>query len=352
MEQRAVHHAGFFLLLVLVTLAFFGLIQSFFQPLFAAAVLAIIFRPLARRLEDAFHGRRASAAMFTILAIVILVFVPLAMVGLAVSREALGLYDRVGRGQVAVPEVVTNWSPVLVNLGTRVGIDTEDLQQNIAEAAGTGVQLIATQAVVFGQNALRVGAQTALMLYVLFFFLRDGDRIMAAIVRAIPLGGGREQVLFARFAAVTRATLKGTLVVGAIQGLLGGLLFWLVDIRAPVFWGVIMAIFSLVPLLGPAFIWLPAAIYLVASGSIVSGIILTVAGVLVVGLADNILRPILVGRETKLPDYLVLLSTLGGLAAFGLAGFIVGPVLAALFLSVWDMFAREYAGRDDLPAQP
>jgi predicted PurR-regulated permease PerM len=158
------------------------------------------------------------------------------------------------------------------------------------------------------------------------------------------MGNGRQQTLFRRFAAVTRATLKGSLLVGLVQGALGGLLFWGLGLRAPVFWGVIMAMLSLLPVVGPAIVWAPVAVYLMFTGSMAMGIILVTGGVLVVGTADNVLRPLLVGRETRMPDYMVLLSTLGGLSVFGPAGFVAGPVLAALFLSVWDMFAQEQRG--------
>ena len=182
------------------------------------------------------------------------------------------------------------------------------------------------------------------MLYLLFFFLRDGDKLLATLNYAIPMGDGRQQTLFRRFASVTRATLKGSLLVGLVQGALGGLLFWILGLRAPVFWGVIMAMLSLLPIVGPSIVWAPVALYLMFTGSMTKGIILVVGGVLVVGTADNILRPLLVGRETRMPDYMVLLSTLGGLSVFGPAGFVAGPVLAALFLSVWDMFAQEQRG--------
>ena len=143
---------------------------------------------------------------------------------------------------------------------------------------------------------------------------------------------------------MTRATLKGSLLVGLVQGALGGLMFWILGIRAPFFWGVIMAMLSLLPLVGPAIVWAPAAIILMATGSVTKGIILVIGGVLAVGTVDNILRPLLVGRETRMPDYMILLSTLGGLSVFGMAGFVAGPVIAALFLSVWDMFAQEQRG--------
>jgi predicted PurR-regulated permease PerM len=271
-----------------------------------------------------------------------MVFLPLLVIGVAVSREALNLYDRIQDGDFDLKGFLARIDPMLRDAAARVGIDFDSTQQRIYEAVGSAAQLIATQAVIVGQNVLSVVAKTALMLYLLFFFLRDRDGLLAALVDAIPIGDGRQRTLFSRFASVTRATLKGTLLVGLVQGALGGLLFWVLGLRAPVFWGVIMAMLSLIPLVGPALVWAPTAIFLIATGAVPQGMILMVGGVVVVGTADNILRPLLVGRETRMPDYMVLLSTLGGLFVFGPAGFVAGPVLAALFLSVWDMFAQEH----------
>jgi predicted PurR-regulated permease PerM len=181
------------------------------------------------------------------------------------------------------------------------------------------------------------------MLYILFFFLRDGGRLVAALIRALPLGDVRERELLVKFSEVTRATIKGTLVVGCVQGAIGGLLFWILGIPAPVFWGAVMAVFSVMPVVGPGIVWGPAAIILIAGGHIFKGIVLIAGGVVLIGLVDNVLRPLLVGRDTQMPDYLVLLATLGGLSVFGIAGFVIGPVIAAFFLVVWEMFAQEYA---------
>lgn len=176
-------------------------------------------------------------------------------------------------------------------------------------------QFIAGQAFNIGQNALIVAALFGLMLYVLFFFFGDGTRIIDAIVRAIPMGDDRERRLMARFAEVTRATVKGTLIVAAVQGTLGGILFALVGIQAALFWGVTMGVLSLLPAVGPALVWGPAALVLAAKGELWEGAVVVIAGTLVIGLVDNLLRPILIGRESKMPDYLILLATLGGLSA-------------------------------------
>jgi predicted PurR-regulated permease PerM len=341
MEQQAIQRAWFLILLAVVTLAFLWLTLDFIEPVFWAAVLAVIFNPLQKQLEGLRGGRKTQAALISLLLIVLVVFVPLILLGVAVSQEALNLYNRIQDGRVDLQEYVTRINPMLRDLSIRLGIEPGSIQQRIYQAAGLAAQTIATQAVVVGQNLLSVVAKTALMLYLLFFFLRDGDDLLAALGDAIPMGVSRQRTLFSRFASVTRATLKGSLLIGLVQGALGGLLFFFLGLRAPVFWGVIMAMLSLLPLVGPALVWVPAAIFLMLTGSVTKGIILTIGGALVVGTVDNILRPVVVGRETRMPDYMVLLSTLGGLSVFGPAGFVAGPVLAALFLSVWDMFARE-----------
>jgi len=352
MEQRTIQQAWFLLVLGIITLAFLWLTLDFIQPVFWAAVLAIIFHPLQRRAESLFGARKSVAAFTTTSIIVLVVFIPLSLIGVAVSGEALNLYNRISDGTIDLPGLMDRVSPIARDLATRVGLHPADLEQRITGAAGAAAQLIASQAVVVGQNVLSVVAQTGLMLYLLFFFLRDGEQVLATLGEAIPMGEARQRTFFTQFTTVTQATLKGTLLVGAVQGTLGGLLFWLVGIESPAFWGVLMAMLSLVPLVGPALVWGPAALILITTGSMTEGLILLAGGVLVVGTADNILRPILVGRETRMPDYMVLLSTLGGLSAFGVAGFVAGPVLAALFLSAWDMFSREHRTIEDPPDAP
>ena len=347
MRSRTVQHAGFLFLLVLVTLMFGVLVSGFVVPVFWAAVLAIVFRPIERRLNKKFGGTRPnSSAALTLLLVILVVFVPLGFVAVAVSREAVGLYARFTAGELAVSDAMDRWVPALVRFGARFGITPATVRGNVADAAAAIGQFVASGALAFGQNAVKAFGQFGLMLYVLFFFLRDGDQLLRQIARALPLGDAREKALFERFTAVTRATLKGTLVVGAVQGTLGAIIFAALGLEAPVFWGTIMWACSLIPLIGPTAIWLPASIYLLVSGAVAKGLLLLALGTFGIALVDNILRPILVGRETRMPDYVVLLSTLGGLGLFGLSGFVAGPATAALFITTWDMFAREYAPAD------
>jgi len=347
MRQRTIQSAGFLFLLVLVTLAFGVLVANFVTPVFWAAVLAIVFRPVERRLFEYFGQKRPnSSAALTLILVIVVVFVPLGFVAVAVSREAVGLYQRFTSGELAVSDAMDRWVPALVRFGAQIGITPATVRSNVADAMSAIGQFLATGALAFGQNAIKAAGQFGLMVYVLFFFLRDGDQLLRQIARALPLGDARERALFERFTAVTRATLKGTLVVGAVQGTLGGVFFALLGLDAPAFWGVMMTACSLIPVIGPTTIWLPASIILLLSGSIAKGVTLLALGTFGIALVDNLLRPILVGRETRMPDYVVLLSTLGGLTLFGLSGFIAGPAIAALFITAWDMFAREYSPAD------
>jgi predicted PurR-regulated permease PerM len=177
------------------------------------------------------------------------------------------------------------------------------------------------------------------MLYLLFFLLRDGKALAERIKQAIPLGADQKTALFSRFADVVRATVKGGILVAIVQGALGGLAFWFLGIHAALLWAVVMAFLSLLPAVGAALVWLPVAIYLLTSGAMWQGIGLIAYGVLVIGMVDNILRPALVGKGTKLPDYVVLISTLGGIEVFGLNGFVIGPLIAAIFMVTWEIFS-------------
>ena len=350
MHATTIRNAFFITLLLAVTLAFLVLILDFVQPIFWAAVLAILFRPVYSRVLGRLGGRETPASVLTLLIILVIVILPLFLIGLAVANEASGLYQRVSSGEINLQEpldALRRQLPLVTDLLDRVGVDIEKIRQGLSDAAVTISSYLASQALVIGQNALEFTVMFFLMLYLLFFFLRDGDRLLNALVRALPLGDVRERLLFSRFAEVSRATIKGTFVVAIVQGTLGGLIFWMLGINAAVFWGVLMAVLSLLPAIGSAIIWLPAAIILMVTGSVVKGLVLIVVGTLIIGMVDNVLRPLLVGRDTKMADYLILLTTLGGLAVFGISGFVIGPIIAALFLSVWEMFVEEFGSLDD-----
>jgi predicted PurR-regulated permease PerM len=342
----AIQNASFLLLVALTTIAFFYVVADFLMTVFWAAVLATVFYPVQRRYVAKLGGRRSLAAVATLLTIVAVVVLPLALVGLAVSREALQLSEQIKSGAIdlqAPVRFVRRMMPLATDYLAGFGIDLEEMTQRLSSSALTISQYLAASALGIGQDILRITALFFVMLYILFFFLRDGRQLVDALVHVLPLGDARERRLLAKFREVALATIKGTIVVGIVQGAIGGILFWALGIPAPVFWGAVMTIFSVLPAVGPALVWAPAAIVLFGLGAFVKGIVLIVGGVVVIGLVDNVLRPILVGRDTQIPDYLVLIATLGGIAVFGISGFVIGPVIAAFFLVVWEMFAAEHA---------
>jgi len=345
MRRRQLQNFFFITVVLLTTVAFVGLIRDFLQPVFWAAVLATIFHPMYRWWQEKTGQRDALASVLTLLTIVLIVILPLFFVGLAVAREASTLYERIATGEVDLQagiQYLEGLVPVANDFLAQFGVDLGNLQERLSNAAVSASRSIASRALSFGQNAFRIGILFFLMLYLLFFFFRDGQRLLRASVSVLPLGDTREQRLLQKFAEVAQATIKGTIVVGLVQGTMGGVIFWLLGINAAILWGVVMAVLSFLPAVGAAVVWAPAAVVLIITGSTVKGVLLLAFGSLIIGLADNVLRPVLVGRETQMPDYLVLIATLGGLTLFGVSGFVIGPIIAALFLTVWDMFGEEF----------
>jgi predicted PurR-regulated permease PerM len=342
-------NAAFIGLVTAVKLAFFGLLSGFVQPIFWAATLAVLFHPAQVHLRLLVKQRQSAAAFLTLLLICITVLMPAWFIASAVVNEAGSFYTKVQSGELN-PAGAIDWLrgslPIINEFLNGIGITPQDIQEKLSTAAIQGSQFVGSLAISAGQNAVRFGVMFFLMLYVLYFFLRDGEQLLETLVHALPLGDERERELFAKFAEVSRATVKGTLIIGLVQGALGGIIFALLGIEGAVFWGTVMAIMSLLPVVGASLVWAPAALIMLANSAYTKAGILVVFGVLVIGLVDNLLRPILVGRDTRMPDYLVLLSTLGGLTVFGASGFVIGPVIAALFLTVWVMFAKEFTGRD------
>ena len=215
-----------------------------------------------------------------------------------------------------------------------------ELQDKITDVTMQASKLAATKAVGLGQNTLGFVIGFGVMLYLMFFLMRDGKTLVQRIWEATPLQPEHKRELAAKFTTVIRATVKGNLAVAAAQGALGGFIFWILGIQGAVLWAVVMAFLSLLPAVGAGLVWGPVAIYFMATGNATKGIILATYGIVVIGLVDNMLRPLLVGKDTKMPDYVVLISTLGGMSIFGLTGFVLGPAIAALFMATWEIFAN------------
>ncbi|MEL6143329.1 MAG: AI-2E family transporter [Bacteroidota bacterium] len=337
----------FFILVAGVSVAFAGLINDFLLSTFWAAVLAIIFYGIYRRLRKLLGGRKnlASALMTTL--VLTFVIVPMVLLSLSLIRQVSGLISGIESDDLN-PEIVIDYAeeqfPQVLDWLEGHDLGTEELRKEIEKGSLTLAQTIGNRALSYSGSLLNFFIQFSLMLYLLFFFFRDGMELVRAVTNAIPMGNIRERRLFKRFAEVSRATLKGTLIVAIVQGSIGGILFASVGIPAALLWGVAMTLLALLPVGGSGLVWGPAAIILFSQGQTTKGIIVLIVGSLIIGLIDNLLRPILVGRDTQMPDYLVLLSTLGGITYFGLTGFIIGPVIAAMFITVWEMMGTEYGG--------
>jgi predicted PurR-regulated permease PerM len=220
----------------------------------------------------------------------------------------------------------------------RAGVaDFDHLQTQLTTALAKGSQFFATQAFGIGINTFGFVASLGVTLYLAFFLVRDGDELARIAELALPIPPQFKPELIAKFMAVVRATVRGSLLIAGIQGLLGGIAFWFLGIKGALLWAVVMAFLSLLPTIGAALVWLPVAAYFFMTGSVWQALALIAYGLFVIGLADNLLRPMLVGKDAGMPDYVVMITTLGGMAVFGINGFIIGPTIAAMFIAVWHL---------------
>jgi predicted PurR-regulated permease PerM len=321
-------------------------LRPFAGALLWGVVFAIVFAPVYRRLEHWMRGRASLAAIVTELIVVVMLILPLLFVTSALIGEVTGLYQGIQSGSVSPSRYLEHLfsvaPPWVLDVLEHFGISSlVEVQARASSAVVRASQLLAPRVLNLGHNILGFTLALFVMLYVLFFLLREGGSLAAHIREAIPMRAERVDALFARFAAVVRATVKSNLTIAVLQGAFGALIFMLLGIRSPILWGALMAILSLLPLVGAILVWLPTALYLVMTGSTWQGAILIVYGVLVIGLVDNVVRPLMVGKDARMPDYLVLLSTLGGISVFGVNGFIIGPLIAALFVATWDIFSSD-----------
>ncbi len=344
----------FLLLLFVVSLLFIYLLKPFFGAVFWACVIALLFYPLHSRLRAKLGNRENLAALITLLICMIIGVVPALLVLGSFFQEGAALYVKLQSGELDLGKALSRIResfPVVLEAFNHLNIDPDSLAERLSGTAVAVSRYMAQHVLQLGQGTLQFFVNLGIMLYLTFFMFRDGPRLIALLIHALPLGDERERLLFAKFAEVTRATIKGNLVIAIAQGTLGGLIFWFLGIPSALLWGVVMTLLSLIPVVGASLIWGPVAIYLLAVGDWSKGLILILFGAVVIGLVDNILRPILVGRDTKLPDYIVLLSTLGGFALFGINGFVMGPLIASLFVAFWEIFIREFDIAEVEPAK-
>ncbi|MBL0422246.1 AI-2E family transporter [Ramlibacter sp. AW1] len=335
-------HRSLLWLVVGISAAFAFVIWPFIGAVLWAVFIAIVFQPLQARVLAQVGGRPNLGAFLTLLLILVIVILPLILVTVAIVQEIAVVVQKVRAGQLELGQFVSSVfdaSPLwLRNILERFGLDNlPGLLNQLAVLLASSGQAIATRLLSIGQYTIDFALGLFVMLYVLFFLLRDGHKLSRRIAVAIPLKELQAERLLTQFATVVRATVKGNLLIALVQGTLGGLAFWALGLPGPLLWGGVMALASLIPAVGAALVWGPVVIWMFSAGQFWQAIALIAWGTLVIGLVDNFLRPILVGKDTRMPDYLVLVSTLGGLAMFGINGFVMGPVIAAMFLVAWNL---------------
>ncbi|ANH97667.1 AI-2E family transporter [Pseudomonas koreensis] len=343
MNEKTLQFKSLTVLLLLVTVAFIWILLPFYGAVFWAVILGILFAPMQRRLQQKFGWRRNLTALCTLGICLIIAILPVIILSVLLVQEGATLYNNIESGQLDIGAYLAQFKhslpPYFQHLLDRFGMgELNGLREKIVKASMQGSQVLATQAFSFGQGTFEFVVSFGIMLYLLFFFLRDGAELVRKVRAAVPLEETHKRRLQLKFNRVVRATVKGNLVVAVTQGALGGAIFWFLDIPSALLWAVLMGFLSLLPAVGAGIVWAPVAVYFLLSGLIWQGVVLALFGVFVIGLVDNVLRPILVGKDTRMPDYMILISTLGGLAVFGLNGFVIGPLIAALFMSSWALF--------------
>lgn len=337
------------LLVAVISFGFLMMIKGFLTALLLAAISTALCQPLHRRLVSALGGRVALGSLATLIIVLVVIIGPL-----------LGFAGLVASQAIEVTAAIRPWieqrvaDPASGSLSHYVELPSA-LAPYEAELYAKGGELAARVGQFLFDSLAAATRGTAsflfmlfIMLYSMFFFLRDGPEILSRILYYMPLENRDELRMVDKFVSVTRATLKGSLVIGIVQGGLAGGAFAVIGIEGAAFWGTVMAVLSIIPGVGTALVWAPTALFLGVNGQIAAGVGLTVWCVAVVGTVDNVLRPMLVGRDTQMSDLLIMLSTLGGLLMFGPIGLVVGPIIAALFVTVWELYGEAFA--DYLPS--
>jgi len=336
-------HFIFFIFLGIVSFGFLTVLKPFFYPLFWASILASIFYPLYKKINKKLKVPNLSASI-TLVACFLTIVLPLVVISTLVVKEASDIYDIATNHTEDISRSIDSFldkathEPILMKLNIDKNLVLSRLPQTAQDITG----FLLSSAKDFTQNSLVFVIMFAISFYAMFFFVRDGEKLLKEVMHLCPLGDKYEKKLYEKFTSTVNATIKGTMITGFIQGLLGYFMFAVAGVKGAAIWGVLMVIMASIPAIGCYFIWLPVAIGELIMGNINTGIAMILFGTFVIGTIDNLIRPILVGKNTQIHPLIVLFSTLGGIATFGISGFIIGPVIASLFLAFWDMYDEYY----------
>ncbi len=344
-ESTATMRRAFAVGLLLVLLALFSfMISGFFGALVFAGAAALMFYPLQKWLEG-YLNPKAAAGINLVLLFVVVIVPMFILLGLAagqaltfVEQASIWLGSRLN-GSTPFPNInLPDW----LDIESELMALREEITSRLGQIAGTVGRFVAG-------TLSQVTRMTALFLldvfvasYFFFYCLLSGEKLAKEVVASMPLReSDRQEFLFVG-ANVTRSVLKSMLVIGAVQGFFSGLAFYIVGIPGVVFWGIVMGFLSVIPFVGPVIIWLPVAVYLAIQGNYWLALFLAGWFWLFVASIDNVLRPLIVGSDTRMPDVLVLLTTLGGLFMFGAIGLLIGPLIGALLMAAWAVYRRVF----------
>lgn len=354
-DTQRMERGGFLIFLGIITAALLIVVLPFASPILWAVLAAIMFQPLYHRILGWIPNHPGRATALTMIVITVAVLIPGFLIGSIVVEQAIEVFLAFREGRIDVAAwfmQIHDALPLQMQrpLDNAGFANFDAMIASAQDLARDSTGVIARSALAIGGGALGFVLAFGVGLYVTFFLLRDGTLIGKAIIDTLPMKRSIAQKLADKFLQVVRATIKGSVVVGLVQGALGAITFAIVGIPSALLFGLLMAIFSLLPALGPAIVWVPVAVYLLATGAVWEGLVVIGSGVLVIGLADNLLRPILVGRDTGIPDWLILVTTLGGIVLLGLSGIVIGPLVAGLFLAGWAILREERAAT--APVEP
>jgi predicted PurR-regulated permease PerM len=350
MTQRQIFILSFFGLLVLIFLQLVGVFKLFLTPILWAIVLTIVFYPLQKRFLRLFKMRKSLAALATVLVVFLLTVGPMVFFSGTLVREILQFYADVG-AWIAEKRYEAVWHRVLDSplrmVWDKIVEKTAALDIQIVPLLGRGAQAV-SEAIV-GQ--IQSGAKNFLFfvlnyvvtIIIFFFFVRDGEAMARGLKDLFPMTRENKEAVFDRLEVTVSAVVRGLVVTGGVQAVLAGLAFWILGVPFPVFLALLVAFLALVPIGGAVVVWGPSAFYLFLSGSWVKALILFLWGALVISTVDNFLKPILIGEKTRIPTLFLFLAILGGLTYYGLIGVFLGPIMLAIFLTLIDIYRKEYS---------
>jgi predicted PurR-regulated permease PerM len=349
-EQKNLTRTFFIGLLIATTLLFFRMVQSFFVPVILAAVFATLFYPLFEAFVRVFRGRRSLAAFFCCIVLLLGLILPLLGVANMVAGEAVSFYHL---AQTKLTEIQQSGQPTPLAwarnlpLVRQLQLDRLDWREGLQNLASQAGPIVATVINKTSRGTLQIIVLLFTTLFTMFYFFRDGRRLLSRLRFLVPLDRAHKNAIASRFTSVARATVKGTLLIAVAQGTLSGLTLWAFGVGSPFLWGVVATFLSIIPLVGAWLVLYPAAFFQMATGHLWQGIGILIVTVVVIVNVDNLMRPRLVGQEAGMHDLMVFFSTLGGIGMFGATGFIIGPMIAALFLSLLDIYSAEYVDHLD-----